>query len=137
MEEQVQLRTRFNARWQMWTGKQVFYLHGCIMFGPNVGHLFSTFAMILFSYTMLIYYVLPLTELPAFFEELKVPVTTALFVLNEFLLLCAALVEPGILPKRYPTIKTLQLSQELRNYSRTSFCTVCQIVRPARSRHCR
>jgi hypothetical protein len=57
--------------------------------------------------------------------------------LNEALLLLTALVEPGIVPHCQPQLVTLALAQELRVYSRTTFCSVCQVVRPPRSRHCR
>jgi hypothetical protein len=114
-------------------------------FRPNAGHLCVTAALCLTLWCSIFFLILPFLPVissanpgwggAACIWKFWMPLF--LFLLNEVLLLLTALVEPGIVPHCQPQLVTLSLAQELRVYSRTTFCSVCQVVRPPRSRHCR
>ena len=134
------------TRAQTWSGNHTFFLDGRLMFGPNTGHLFVT-ALLCFtlwvSVVLLVNPFLALGDVDIINKWISIDALWRLWLpiillnVNEMLLLITAAVEPGIIPHCQPTLVNLALAQELRVYNKMSFCSVCQLVRPERSRHCR
>jgi len=134
------------TRAQAWIGNHTFLCGGRLMLGPNTGHLFITALLCATLWISVVLFVNPFLSLGE--EEIvrgrigmaamwKLWIPILLLIVNLALLFATAAVEPGIVPHCQPTLANLTLAQELRVYSKTSFCSVCQLVRPDRSRHCR
>lgn len=134
------------TRAQTWSGNHTFFWGGRLMLGPNTGHLFITALLCFWLWVSVILFVNPflaLGDVESIRDWIGIDAVWRLWlpimllVVNEMLLFATAAVEPGIVPHCQPTLVNLTLAQELRVYSKTSFCSVCQLVRPERSRHCR
>jgi len=134
------------TRAQAWNGNHTFFCGGRLMFGPNFSHLVTTALLCATLWISVILFVNPFLALGRveaardWFDmttvwKLWIPIL--LLAMNLALLFATAAVEPGIVPHCQPTLVNLTLAQELRVFSKTSFCSVCQLVRPDRSRHCR
>ena len=140
-------------RYRTWRGNHTFLCGGRIMLGPDNVALTATGSLIAISWVILIVWILPLSpivrdkgldgdEYDIFDEPLPLVynyiLPAMLFLLNEISLFATAVVEPGIVPMRKSSVKTLVLSHELRMYNKHLYCSICNLVRPdSRCRHCK
>lgn len=140
-------------RYQAWKPNHTFLCGGRVMLGPDTSALTATATLIALSWIVLVVLILPLSpivrdkgldedEYSIFDEPLPFVYNYLIplmgFLMNELSLFATAMVEPGIVPPRKSSVKTLVLSHELRMHNKHLYCSICNIVRPdMRCRHCK
>ncbi|KAL1298896.1 hypothetical protein AAHE18_18G066000 [Arachis hypogaea] len=123
--------------YQVWPGKNVFFLHGRLICGPNPrGLMFTATSIVLSSWIFARYVV---KDMPHHHSALIVLVN----------LIQVSTTDPGIIPRNNNDQETLELekagtSDGTRSKKATingvevklKYCRVCKIFRPPRSSHC-
>lgn len=119
--------------WEVWPGKNRFFLKGKIMMGPrsDLPYYFSTFFTIIsipcIFFIFISSYLIYQEKLPLAVIDLVLYLLTLCFY---FLASCT---DPGIVPRRHIS-RALNIESESEEFR---MCTTCYTYRSKRSHHCR
>lgn len=119
-------------RWQLWPGRNTFFLDGRLMMGANPWCAMGTFVALVIPCSVWMAHLW--SWLSA--AELVLSVTMAVICMVSFL--SAAFTDPGIIPRCRPGEAAELPIQPLDIDGKpVKFCETCRIYRPRRAKHCK
>jgi hypothetical protein len=119
------------ARYRNWKGNNVFLCGGGLMLGPHVEFLRTSMLIIVGTWAAFIWLLAPLINRIECYQ-----VALGFLLANMVFLLSTAFTEPGIIPRRKRDLLTDTMCEEIQ-LNVQQYCTVCNIVRPPRTKHCK
>jgi len=115
---------------EQWKGRNSFLLRGRIMLGAMAHQLGITLVLMLITWGIFLCLIVPLLR-----NAVLVVLSFMLFTTQLVALLCTALTDPGILPRRPPSAVVESMPMQMKE--RMHYCPTCHIIKPHRTKHCR
>lgn len=120
-------------RYQMFEGANLFLFYGRIMLGKQSHHLVLSILLIILTWTAYTIAIIPFLH-----SQYLLMISWTLGCINLSLLVAVATTDPGIVPRCSTLdVSTLPTSVQNNLKKRYSYCQICNVYRPIRSKHCR